>query len=521
MACQACSKVGLDHHEVKDNCKKSLYYMSRVLGGFKDMEQELHGGAVKWLDKHLKNGQRRFWFIWPRGSRKSTLFAAMMPLWKALSNREHTTGVFHESAMMSERCLRVSQNSCLNENFMHYFPELHPGKVPRDWNTEMLSINPGGISPMPTIWARGVDSRVTGGHFDDLVFDDIIGEQSHRSPILVQRAIDFVTYSDPLLISKENGWKVGTGTWWPGGFYEYIKDTGIYKMLILGCYVDDRYLAFMDEIGMKTAKKEGDPIYKYYTLKGLEDSRREMGDYAFSHQMLNLPVSPEMQRFRMEDIEARCFTMDGEYCVAGGERFKWKDMVRTMSCDPATGEHADTDESSIVVCGWVPSRNWAFVLDTWSGRVTGDVLVSKFVSYARKWGLHTVMLESVSGFKILKPFLPHEMGRQNYHFSVEEVSAQSGKKFRIAESLQPFVANRQVWFQQAHVKLIRQMVDFQIIANKLRGKSPNELDALSYHAEKWRFYISDSSKSEWAIDFWSPEEQHDELKDQWGLSCAN
>lgn len=522
MRCEICARRGLEHEKVRENAKRSLYFFARVMGGFDDLEPELHGGLIKWITRKWEQGRRRFVILLPRGARKSTLFSIMRPLFNAVNTPDWTTGVFHESSTMSSRFVKLAQALLHQPVMMHFFGDIIPSARETDWNSEMLSLRRPGRTPMPTIWARGIDSTVTGGHFDELVFDDIIGETTHRSPILVQRAIDFVTYSDPLLIDPPNCGKFVVGTWWPGGFYEWLTDSRAWESLVLGCYVDDRYMRFMDEIGKRPQARSGQPIYSHYTLDGLERMRIEMGEYAFSHQMLNLPMSLEDQRFRMEDIESRYFTQDGDYLQAGVDKLRWKDGIVYMTCDPATGDHSKTDESAIVVTSYMPRRGWAFVLDAWSGKVLGDQLVAKFVQMGKKWGVTVAGLEAVGGFKVLKPFLPHEMARQNYSFRVEELSAGIGKRFRIAESLQPFVANRQVWFRRDHFKLIKELVNFQIVGDKVHGRSPNLVDALSFHAEKWRFYGTEKHGDDWKLEYWEPPEteEHLRLEDRWGL-CVN
>lgn len=521
MPCETCSKRGLKHEEVRLHAEASLFYFARVLCGFGDLEPELHGGILRWILKRWKNGVRRFIILLPRGSRKSTLFSIVRPLHKAFTEPDFTTAVFHESSTMSSRFLRMTQGLLGSRPMLHFFQDLIPQPRETDWNNEMLSVKRPGRTPMPSIWARGIDSSVTGGHFNEVVFDDIVGETTHRSPALVQRAIDFVTHSNPLLIDPQEGAKFVVGTWWPGGFYEWLLDSPGWHSLVLGAYVDDRYLAFLDDIGVKTEKPSGSPIYSHFTPLGLEQARLEMGEYAFSHQMLNIPISLSEQRFRMEDIESRYFTLDGEWLNTGSEKIPWKEGMLYMTCDPATGEHSKTDESAIVVTAYLPGRNWAFILDAWAGKVLADKLVSQLVMMARRWGITVAGLEAVGGFKVLKPFLPHEMARQNYYFRVEELAFGHGKKFRIAETLQPFVANRQVWFQRDQIKLIRELVNFQIVGSEIRGRSPNLVDALSFHAEKWRFYHADNQSADNVIPHdYQPTEQQEPLPDRWGI-CAS
>ena len=490
MACAACDKKGLKHEEIREACKASLYKTSVFLCGFRDFDPEIHGAICKWIQGGLKNKQRHFLLMVPRSFFKTSLAAAFI-VWQFINNPELRVFYFHDSGTMSSKTLRKIQGILQSQVFMHFFGELIPGGKESDkrWNREEIELVRKTAHSEASVWARGVDSSVTGGHCDIMVLDDLVGEDSHRSSLEVQRRIDFVKYSSYLFDNAERGISLVLGTWWPGGFYEYITSVKKYEKCIFGAYVDVRYRDFLRTVGIGTDKIEGDPVFPQRRSKqGLEEERRHSGDYSFTHQMLNLPIQDDMIQFRSEDIMYFRWADGGDSIIAGEDKLPLSSLFKTMTVDPATGEGVETDDSAITVCAYEHKTGRIFVLEATSGKWLPNALVEKIVQTHKKWKPARMGIEDASGFKILKHFVPHEMAKQGHFFTITPIKPGSRSKWeRIVSALQPFVASRQVWFPYGRQsKLQDEMLNFRVMKGELLGKSPNLLDSLAFHAEFWR-----------------------------------
>jgi hypothetical protein len=248
-----------------------------------------------------------------------------------------------------------------------------------------------------------MDARVTGGHFTDQIFDDLIDETMIDSEILQAKAVNFIKRANPLFVNPEDDLRVIVGTRWPGEYYNWLLDidNNIFQkseVLLLGCYVDDRLRSFLNETGKATILSEGEPIWPYdkekgcgFTLETLENIRAD-SEYDFVHQYLNLEVSDEMRRFRKEDIKYFSWTTDRfqKPCVMVKTETDTvvtpiKNLYISMTIDPATGEGRNTDESAITVCGHDRKSGLIFVLDAWDGRVTAFDLINKVLEMAEEW----------------------------------------------------------------------------------------------------------------------------------------
>jgi hypothetical protein len=162
-------------------------------------------------------------------------------------------------------------------------------------------------------------------------------------------------------------------------------------------------------------------------------------------------------------------------------------MYRTLTIDPATGEHSRTDESAISVCGHCTKTGLKFVLDEWAGRPLPYDLIDQIINMADKWEPHKVAPEDVSFQKTFKHFLKQEAYRRGVSLSIRPVKpGTKSKGARIVKALQPYVQCHDLHFLKSQWQLVNELLNMQTISGKVIGKSPNRIDSLAYHAEFWR-----------------------------------
>ena len=189
-----------------------------------------------------------------------------------------------------------------------------------------------------------------------------------------------------------------------------------------------------------------------------------------------------------------------------------------MTIDPATGEGNNTDESAITVTGYDRMTGKIFLLDAWDKRVLPFDLTNMIIQKARAWKPHVIAPEDVSFQKTYKHFLRQEMDRAGVHFPIRPVKpGNTGKGARILDSLQPFIANQQLYVMRnrAHRKVIDEAINVQIVDGKVVGRSPNLLDSLAYHADFWRgqIFATDEDRDERRM-------YKSEQEPAYGLSCV-
>jgi hypothetical protein len=390
-----------------------------------------------------------------------------------------------------------------NENVAHFFPRrvLDYGNPKIKSKMSRLELPRHGNYREGTIEASGMDARVTGGHFTDQVFDDLIDETMIDSEVLQSKAVNFIKRANPLFVNPANDLRIIVGTRWPGEYYNWLLDdeSNIFKtseILLLGCYVDPRLRDFLSQVGKVTTLEDNQPIWPYdeekgcgFTLETLENIRAD-SEYDFVHQYLNLEVSDEMRRFRKEDIKHFSWTTNrfGKRCVMVKDEadtfvVPLDKLYISMTIDPATGEGKNTDESAITVCGHDRESGLIFVLDAWDGRVTTFNLINKVLDMAEEWSPQVVSPEDASYQKTLKWYLKKAMIERGVHFPIRPVKPGIKGKARRIDALQPYIRTRRVFFARGTKKLIRELIDLQVVGGKVVGRSPNLADSLAYHVE--------------------------------------
>jgi predicted phage terminase large subunit-like protein len=423
-----------------------------------------------------------------------------------------------------------------NPVLAHFFPYavLDPKEHGTKATATRIRVKRNGVYREGTIDARGIDSKITGGHYTHQIIDDPVDEKMVDSESTQDTAINRVKRSDSLFVEPNKNIEIIVGTRWPGMFYQWlIEDSGIadeYWSMILGCYKDARYADFLQKIGREVPEFDGekDPVWpEHFSVETLDRIERK-SPYDFIHQYLNLAVEEGGRRFNKEDFNHYWIDHDKmtgtETCfvpVANGSTYRVPvhRLYRTVTIDPATGEHGKTDQSAITTCGFDRKTGMIFLLDAVQGRWLPDELIDRIIGAIRRWKPHVVAPEDVSFQKTLKHFLKQEMSRQGVGARIQPVKpGRIGKGRRILDALQPFVAGGQLFVQKIHDRtVVDELCSLQVVGGKVVGRSPNLADSLSYHAEFWRGLELRQIEVEDPDD--RVKEAHEDVDPQYGLQC--
>ena len=503
--CPTCSAAGIDHDETRELILSSPIQTGIWICGFDwFINSELHHALDEWFMRGLESGARRFVAMTPRDHLKTTYFGISYMTWLILNDPEVRILYRMSSATEAEKTLSsISEILKTSQNLAHFFPEcvLDPTERKVKDTKDVLRVKRTGIYREGTIEARGIDSKVTGGHFTHHIYDDLIDENMIDSDQLQSIAINRIKRSDSLFVNPSEDIELIIGTRWPGAFYQWLlEDSGItdeYWSVVLGCYVDERYQQFAQEAGRSLQRPPDTPIWpEHFTIEALKKIERK-SPYDFIHQWLNKAVDEGGRRFRKEDFNLyyrdthRLTGVDTLYVnMANGGTYEVAvaNLYRTITIDPATGENERTDQSAITVCGFDRKTGMIFLLDAQQGRWLPNELIEKIIGSIQRWKPHLVAPEDVAFQKTLKHFLKQEMTRRGVVAPIRPVKpGRTGKGRRILDALQPFVAAGQLYVLKEHMPtVVQELISLQVVGGKVVGRSPNLADSLSYHAEFWR-----------------------------------
>lgn len=508
MGCALCESLGRSHEEEKQKILDSPRQTGIVICGFDWLkDSKLHHALDVWFTNALNNGRRRFLAMTPRDHMKTTYFAISYMVNLVIKSPEVRVLYRMASATEAEKTLAsVVSILSTSDTLKHFFPDRvldtkHPKVVCR---ADHLKVVRAGIYREGTIEARGIDSKVVGGHFTHQIFDDVIDEMMIDSDLVQGKVVNRLKRSDSMFVNPAEDVELIIGTRWPGQFYRWLlQDSGIldeYESIVLGCYVDDRLHGLMKKAGIEDDYVDDTPIWpEHFTMDTLETIKRK-SEFDFSHQWLNVEVDEGTRRFNREDF--KFYKLEKDNCVVNMDGKEYKvalsSLYRTMTIDPATGENERTDQSAITVCGFDRHTGIIFVLAVWQSRCLPLDLINQIIDVAQKWKPHVVSPEDVSFQKTLKHFLRQEMIQRGVHFNIQPVKpGAKSKGSRILDSLQPFVANQQMYVLRSHASsLVSEMVSMQVVKGKVVGRSPNLADSLSYHSEYWRGIEAQSARED-------------------------
>ena len=492
--CPYCQAQGVDHEEIRNLCRQSLYATNTILCGFNNQNYKVgpsevfHFEACNWIEDRIRDGLRRILVMWPRGHLKTHMVTIGTNIWLHINNSETRGFVLHKASRFAEGMIGQMQSILLSRKFQHYFPEhvpalkrrLQNGKLPR-WSDQEIELPRRQWHLQASITALGLESTVESSHVHVIIPDDLIDRKTAQSVPLMERAMDYVEHVDPLFDDPETGLLLPVGTYWPGGFYERIIEDPSFAKLIVGCYQDPRTAV----LGMTTY---GQPIYpEKFTLDSLSGIEQRMGTYKFAHQYLNDPISKGSATFKIEDV--RYYEVSGDGSLRYFEESsRMMSSVRLSECfisqtaDPA-GESGD--DSAITTLAYHHPTNCIFLLDFFSEPVPARRGALQYVKMAKKWKPKKAGIEKGAYELTWKPFLT-QYCRENGITLRIEMLAHGGvsKSERIIEGFQAFVEAHRFYVLKRHTKVVQEMIHWN---PERRNQRDNLLDALAYHPQLWQF----------------------------------
>lgn len=483
---KTCAVCGLDHEEIRKHARESLFFTARAICGFKDMTPGFHGRLAAWTEANIRTGNRKMMVLSSRVFFKTSLMCISMAVWLIINNPEVRILIMQQSQEKVREVMNAIRGILRGSTFTHYFPELVPRPHDR-FSDHAIDVPRQGNYPESTISARGINSAITGGHFDVHILDDVIGQEQKDSDLEMQSAISWFKNSNPLFVDYLNGIRIVIGTRWAlNDLYQYVLDLGNHAVWNVGCYWDSRAA----QIGFP--ETEARSLFpERYPDEVLARMEAETEPDVWSFQYLNVPVVRGLKRFEREFFRYGKWIDYGRKFVADGLFYDVRQAVVSIMVDPAVGETAESDEFAVTVCGWWPRYADAAVLDYYHGRIQPVAQADKLISIYKKWkdfGCKPIVGVEKGGYQAALIHFTLERQRQaQTYFYVEPISHGGQRKVRRIESLQPFYANKQVIHLGDCGALESQLLGFQPRADGSTGLLHDDIiDSLAYHPKYWK-----------------------------------
>lgn len=403
---------------------KSLLLLCTEFLGYKDWDV-IHDDVEKFLARPSKKKA----LVIPRNHLKSTFATIGFSIMKILQNPNIRILICNQVWDMSRSFLREIKEQLESSQLKYLFGEFVSAK----WNEDEIIVKQR-TRPLkePTIRTAGVESEQTGGHYDLIILDDLVGLQNSQTPEQREKAKRFRRSMINLL--EPGGQVIECLTRWhlDDTFAEVLEKERKYYDVMVRKVVENGKLIFPKKFARKF-----DPIRKDWTMVNdptcmdyIEHLKQSMPLDEFSAQYLNQPFSSEKQLFKPEYFRYWSQRPDGLYLG--------------MAVDLAISEERQADETAIVVCGM--DREWKLhVLDYIKGRWKPSDVINNIFSMRSKWRPHTVGMETNGFQRTIKLACEEEMRQRKDYFPIEEIRTGPEKsKVERIKTLEPFYRDGRV-----------------------------------------------------------------------------
>lgn len=444
------SEVALS--DVQEACRKSLHFLCTQMLGYKDWDK-IHDEMEFFLSKPASKKA----LLVPRNHLKTSMVTIGKPIQYVLRNPNVRILIANQVWDMARKMLSEIKAHLEISNLPKIFGDFRS----ESWNMDSITVK--GRSKAlkePTILTTGIEAETTGGHFDVILLDDLVGHQNCQTPEQREKAKRFRRSMINLL--EPGGVLIEVGTRWhlDDTFSEVFEKEAEYYDIMNRKVIEDGKIIFPKKFNLKW-----DPSTKtfshvtYPCFDFIDHLKKSMTPSEFAAQYMNNPIDEENQLFKPAYFK---------YFDRKPER-----LFISMTLDPAISEKQSADYFAINVSGMDENYN-IYVLDTLKGHWKVSEQVDNIFTMYEKWHPVVVGLEVVAYQKALKGWLEEKMRQRGVYFPITELkrNTNESKEFRV-KALEPFYREGKVFHQHWMKTLEDELLTFP------KGKHDDEVDALA------------------------------------------
>jgi predicted phage terminase large subunit-like protein len=418
-------------------CRNDLFFLATYVLGRTDLDHvERADGTTQyrdWLYERCMEIQAQpdgYLDIWSRDHYKSTLITFLKTIQDILVDPEITVCIYSYSSSTATKFLRQIKLVLEgNRKLIDLFPDILFDDVSKPfwaddkgdrhkmiWSEDGIRVKRKSNAKENTVEASGlVIGQRTGGHYNLLVYDDVVTPDSVTSPEMIRKT------------TKQ--WQMSLNTGSSGNLRVRIIGTryhyaDTYQEIIESGFAKLRMYPCVDSHGV--------PVL--YDRETIEMKKKAMGSGVFASQMMCDPKHASTMGFNKDWLKV----WEGQN-IAGLNLY--------IIIDPAGTKSKRADYTTMWVIGCGADRNF-YVLDLirdkfdLSGKTkTLFSLVQKYTTPHRK---PLVFYEKVSMQSDIE-HMEYVMNQTNYRFAIIPVSATAPKGQRI-EALEPLFREGRIWF---------------------------------------------------------------------------
>jgi len=451
--------------EIRRLASTSLMFLCTQFLGYKDWD-----GCHDDMEILLRKPSRKKANVFPRNHLKSTFGTIATSIQKICQDPNIRILICNQVWDMSRSFLREIKEQLEGSQLKYLFGDFVSAK----WNEDEIIVRQRTKAlKEPTIRTAGIETEQTGGHYDVIILDDLMGLNNSATPEQREKAKKFRRSMINLL--EPGGLVIENLTRWhlDDTFSDVLaRELKYYDIMVRQVYEADKEgrnkLIFPKKFARKFDSQKKDWVFvdDPYCMDYIDFLKSSMPLDEFSAQYLNRPFSAENQLFKPEQFKY------------------WNDRPRDlfigMAVDLASSTSSSADYTAMVVVGMDHEYN-LYVLDYIRGKWSNPSdIVDNIFQMKDRWKPNSVGME-INGFqRMLKLGVEAEMRKRRNYFSVDEIrNGPQKSKFERIKCLEPFYRGGTV-YHAAWMKGKELEGELQTVSGDgIKGRHDDLMDALS------------------------------------------
>jgi len=450
--------------DLRQRSQESVFFVATALLGYNRLTTSLHYEMAQ-VVQSASNIHRLLGLV-PRNHYKTTIWTISYGVWRALRNPNETGLIVMNSAKNAERVVGKIRSSFESAPFLRQlYPELLPEKSKR-WNKEEACLPRQIDWPEATWTAAGWDTKMTSGHFDWVVYDDLVDEETYESPALMHKLNSRFEQREGLLRP-------------PIPERDIIVVGNHWSNIDVASYIIEKHPEY--KVYYRQAIEGGQPIFpEMYTLDWLY-RKQESDPYVFATQWMNDPVDENLAELKKGWIKYYKRDADG-VILPDGEKVFFRQMNIYAALDPRHSLSQGRVEklgsrNAVCVCG-IDHKSRRYLLEEWAKRCDPVETLRALLDIWNRWrehGLLKIGIEAYGFQQALAPLADEIWKHEQYKPVVEPLRKDTdrSKENRIRAGTQ-FFRTGQAYIHHSHIDFKEEFGFFP------GGKTKDVLDAWTW-----------------------------------------
>ena len=460
-------------NRLRQDCRTNLLKLCGILG-YKDVSQLVHGPILGRLQKFEggtdENGRytpkiphwqlpgpRRTLILYPRGHLKTTIITIAHTIQWVINYPDIRLLISTATSDQAEKVMReLKGHFQFNEDFRMLFPEFcPPAKRAADWGSRDEFIVPNRTlhRKEPTVWTCTVGKTIAGVHPDVIKNSDLVDKENVKTPGGISDVISHFRYLNPLLerydatpdFPASIGWNDVEGTKYDfGDLHNTLEQSPDWanKCVEAAHNADYSHILWPSR----------------FTRESLEQTQREMGDWAYSAQYLNKCIPQG---------DGLCDPKDVAFVPGEAIRSLLPTMRLHATIDLAGMEVTKRGDWTVITVGGFDHDGRLYIIEIHCGKYAPEQVISLIFDIHRRYpGIVDFKVEKDAHARVLLPFLQREMSKRQRYPLVVAIprDTHTSKQHRI-RGLRPWFKSQSIRFAsdiplQTKTELLDQIAKF-------------------------------------------------------------